>query len=59
VLVAGAEGEPASTPVDLDEQIRAARAAGQGVRQLSEDIARRTGLPRREIYRRALALGPR
>src|SRR5262249_36819030 len=56
VLVAGAAGEKPSLGVELDDQIRGARAAGQGIRQLSEDIARRTGLPKREVYRRALAL---
>jgi 16S rRNA (cytidine1402-2'-O)-methyltransferase len=57
IVVAGA---PAAAPEvageDLDAQIRAARARGQGVRDLSADIARRTGLSRREVYRRALAL---
>jgi len=57
MLVAGAppramEAETA----DVDAEIRAARAAGQGIRELSAAIARRTGLPRREVYRRALAL---
>ena len=56
VLVAGAAVEKPALGVELDEQIRGARAAGQGIRQLSEDIARRTGLSRREVYRRALAL---
>jgi 16S rRNA (cytidine1402-2'-O)-methyltransferase len=56
VLVAGAPAGKTVVPVDVEEQIRGARAAGQGIRQLSEEIARRTGLPRREIYRRALAL---
>ena len=57
ILVAGAaEAEPRPSAEDLDAQIRAARASGQGVRDLSTEIARRTGLPRREIYRRALAL---
>jgi len=57
VLVAGArEGAEAAVPADLDGQIRSARAAGRGLRELSADLARRTGVPRREIYRRALAL---
>lgn len=56
VLVAGAQTERPAVGPELDEQIRCARAAGQGIRQLSEEIARRTGLSRREVYRRALAL---
>ncbi|HLY39190.1 MAG TPA: SAM-dependent methyltransferase, partial [Candidatus Binatia bacterium] len=57
VLIAGApETALAEAQVDVDADIRAARAAGQGLRELSAAIARRTGLPRREVYRRALAL---
>jgi 16S rRNA (cytidine1402-2'-O)-methyltransferase len=57
ILVAGATDEPpALSAGDLDAEIRAARARGEGLRDLSGDLARRTGLPRREIYRRALAL---
>jgi 16S rRNA (cytidine1402-2'-O)-methyltransferase len=55
VLVAGA-GERAAPTVDLDAEIRAARAAGRGVRELSAELARRTGLSRGEVYRRTLAL---
>jgi 16S rRNA (cytidine1402-2'-O)-methyltransferase len=56
VLVAGAPAEKPVLGVELDDAIRGARAAGQGIRQLSEDIARRTGVSRREVYRRALVL---
>jgi 16S rRNA (cytidine1402-2'-O)-methyltransferase len=56
VIAGAAEERPAVPAEDLDAQIRAARAAGQGLRDLSAEIARRTGLPRREVYRRALAL---
>jgi len=57
VLVAGApETARGEETVDVDADIRAGRAAGQGLRELSAAIARRTGLPRREVYRRALAL---
>jgi 16S rRNA (cytidine1402-2'-O)-methyltransferase len=58
VLVAGTgEQTRATTPApDLDASIRAARAAGQGVRELAVAIARETGLPRRHVYRRALEL---
>jgi len=54
-LVAGA-GERAAPALDVDAEIRAARAAGRGVRELSAEIARRTGLSRGEVYRRTLAL---
>jgi 16S rRNA (cytidine1402-2'-O)-methyltransferase len=58
VLVAGAPagGEVALPPGDVDAAIRAARAAGRSVRELAADLARQTGLPRRAVYRRALAL---
>ena len=57
VLVAGAgAGAPVAAAVDLDGRIAAARAAGLGVRELSASLAAETGLPRREIYQRALAL---
>jgi 16S rRNA (cytidine1402-2'-O)-methyltransferase len=57
VLVAGAtEAAPAPAAASLDDEIRAARAAGRSVRELAADLARRTGLPRREIYNRAVAL---
>ena len=57
VLVAGAgDSVPVVAAVDLDDRIAAARAAGLGVRELSVRLAAETGLPRREIYQRALAL---
>jgi 16S rRNA (cytidine1402-2'-O)-methyltransferase len=57
VVVAGAPaGRGAVEALDLDAEIRAARAAGLGVRELAQALARRTGVPRREIYKRALAL---
>jgi len=60
VLIAGARGEPpAMDAALLDEQIRTARAAGQGLRELSLEIARRTGLSRRQVYQRALKLDRR
>jgi len=56
VLVAGAPEERAAVAGDVDADIRAARAAGRGLRELSAEIARRSGLSKREVYRRALAL---
>jgi len=57
VLVAGApETEPARDVASIDEELRAGRAAGRGLRELAAEIARRTGMSRREVYRRGLAL---
>jgi 16S rRNA (cytidine1402-2'-O)-methyltransferase len=57
VLIAGAsEAAATAEPDDLDAAIRAALAAGQGTRELSAEIARRTGRARRDVYRRALAI---
>ena len=57
VVIAGA---PASIPGPateaLDVAIRRALEAGRGVRELSEEMAARFASPRREVYRRALAL---
>jgi len=54
IVVAGAPAGRA--PIDLDARIRAALAAGRSIRELASAIARETGLPRREVYQRALAL---
>ena len=60
VLVAGApDAPPAPEPASVDDAIRAARAAGKGVGELSAEIARAFGLARKEVYRRALALEPK
>ncbi len=56
VLVAGTAADVPVAAVDLDARIRAARAAGLGVRELSATLAAEIGLSRREIYQRALAL---
>jgi 16S rRNA (cytidine1402-2'-O)-methyltransferase len=60
VVVAGApEGGSPVDDADLDDEIRAAHAAGMRVRELSAAIATRRGLSRRVVYQRALALlGP-
>jgi 16S rRNA (cytidine1402-2'-O)-methyltransferase len=55
LLVAGAPPAPPDAS-GLDDAIRAARAEGRTVRELSADVARRLGLPRRDVYRRALEL---
>lgn len=57
IVVAGApEGAVTAMPLELDDEIRALRAAGRSVRTIADELARRTGRGRREIYRRALAL---
>jgi 16S rRNA (cytidine1402-2'-O)-methyltransferase len=57
LLIAGApEARVEVSPEALDDAIRRALAAGLGVRELSEDVARRLGCSRREVYRRALAV---
>jgi len=56
VVIAGAPAAAPAVGVDVDTEIRAGRAAGRPLRELSAEIARRTGLPRREVYRRALEL---
>ena len=43
-------------PEAIDEAIRAALEAGQGVREMSEELAARFGCGRRDVYRRALTL---
>jgi len=56
VLIAGATEQVADDVSSLDGEIRAARAAGRPVKEIAADLARRTGVPRREVYRRAVAL---
>jgi 16S rRNA (cytidine1402-2'-O)-methyltransferase len=56
VLVTGAVDAAAPAPETLDEAIRVALGAGQRVRELSVELGARLGVPRREVYRRALAL---
>ena len=57
-ILVGARAAPEVPPAtpDLDARIRTARAAGRSVADLAAEIARETGVPRRAVYRRALAL---
>jgi 16S rRNA (cytidine1402-2'-O)-methyltransferase len=60
IVVGGLPDQPArkaaSTSVDLDAAIGAGLAAGESTRQLASRLAELHGLPRREVYARALAL---
>ena len=55
IVVAGAAPAPVASDV-LDAAIREALASGRSVRELSAALAEKLGMPRREVYRRALAL---
>jgi 16S rRNA (cytidine1402-2'-O)-methyltransferase len=48
--------EPALAEAGLDDRLRAALRAGRSVRDASAEVAGETGLPRRLVYRRALAV---
>jgi 16S rRNA (cytidine1402-2'-O)-methyltransferase len=56
VVVAPPETEPAASDVDLDARLREA-LAGSSVRDAAAIVSEATGLPRRLVYSRALALG--
>jgi len=56
VLIGGVPEAAAIEPMTLDDEIRAGRAAGRGLKELAAEIARRTGLSARDVYRRALTL---
>lgn len=58
VLVIGpAPDEAVPGEADLDAQIRAALATGASLRDAAAMVAAATGLPRRQVYGRALQLG--
>ena len=56
IVVAGASAPEAVGPDTLDAAIREALASGRSVREVSASLAAQFGLPRREVYRRALAV---
>jgi 16S rRNA (cytidine1402-2'-O)-methyltransferase len=56
IVVAGAPGPEAVAPDTLDAAIREALASGGSVREVSAALAGKLGVPRREVYRRALAV---
>jgi len=56
VLIAGAAGDANPAASTLDDDIREALGAGRRVSEVAAALAARTGLPRRDVYRRALEL---
>jgi len=65
LVVAGAQGEGAAGPMDavgevdaeaVDARVRELLAEGSRPREIAARLARETGLPRRHIYARAIAL---
>lgn len=58
LVVGGATSVPeAEEPEDLDERLAELLATGIGTREASARLAQELGLPRKDLYRRALALG--
>ena len=57
VVVEGRTGRaPREEGDDLDARIREALAAGEALKALSREIARRSGVPARAVYARAMQL---
>jgi 16S rRNA (cytidine1402-2'-O)-methyltransferase len=56
VVVVGPAPEEATGEADLDAQLQAAVAAGLSLRDAAATVAEATGLPRKQVYQRALAL---
>jgi 16S rRNA (cytidine1402-2'-O)-methyltransferase len=56
IVVAGAQAPQAVAPDLVDAAIRDGLVSGRSVREVSTEVAARLGVPRREVYRRALAL---
>ncbi len=56
VVVVAPAPEEATGEADLDSQLRAALANGMSLRDAAAAVAEATGVPRREVYQRALGL---
>ena len=57
VVVGPAPEEEAPAAETLDARLRAALAGGASLRDAAAMVAAATGLPRRQVYNRALELG--
>ncbi len=57
VVVVGPAPETTGGAEEVDDRLRAALAAGQSLRDAAAMVAAATGLPRRQVYARALELG--
>ncbi|WP_369796818.1 16S rRNA (cytidine(1402)-2'-O)-methyltransferase [Belnapia sp. F-4-1] len=56
-VVIGPAPEEATGEAELDRALRDAQAAGMSLRDAAAAVAAATGLPRKQVYRRALELG--
>ncbi len=56
-IVIGPAAEEAAGEAELDRALRDAQAAGMSLRDAAAAVAAATGLPRKQVYRRALELG--
>lgn len=56
-IVVGPAPEEAAVEGALEDQLRAALAAGLSLRDAAATVAEATGLPRKQVYQAALALG--
>ena len=56
-VVVGPAPAEATGEAELDEKLGAALAAGMSVRDAAASVAEATGLPRRQVYARALEIG--
>ncbi|MDB5372072.1 MAG: rsmI [Belnapia sp.] len=56
-IVIGPAPEEAAGEIELDQALRDALAAGLSVRDAAAAVAAATGLPRKQVYRAALAMG--
>lgn len=57
VIVIGPAPEEAAGEAELDRALRDAQASGLSLRDAAAAVAAATGLPRKQVYRRALELG--
>ena len=56
-VVVGPAPEERGTAEELEQRLRDALAAGMSVRDAAAAVAEATGLPRKQVYARALEIG--